>query len=140
MVNAVFKNPDDQQIRALLKRITSIAVIGLSDNPDRPSNEVAQSLQQFGYRVIPVNPGQSEVLGEKSYPELSAMPQPVQLVDVFRAPEHVPGIVAECIELGLPALWLQEGVVHPEAAQQAQDAGITVVMGRCIYKEYKRLL
>lgn len=140
MVNAVFKNPDDQQIRALLKRITSIAVIGLSDNPDRPSHEVALSLQQFGYRVIPVNPGQSEVLGEISYPELSAMPQPVQLVDVFRAPEHVPGIVAECIELGLPALWLQEGVVHPEAAQQAQDAGITVVMDRCIYKEYKRLL
>lgn len=140
MVNAVFKNPDDQQIRALLKRITSIAVIGLSDNPDRPSHEVALSLQQFGYRVIPVNPGQSEVLGEISYPELSAIPQPVQLVDVFRAPEHVPGIVAECIELGLPALWLQEGVVHPEAAQQAQDAGITVVMDRCIYKEYKRLL
>lgn len=135
-----FVNPDDSEIRGLLARIENIAVVGLSNNAARPSHEVASSLQQFGYRVIPVNPGCNEVLGEKCYPGLAQLPKPVQLVDVFRAPEHVPALVTQCIELRLPALWLQEGVVHPRAAQQANDAGIMVVMDRCIYKEYKRLL
>lgn len=135
-----FENPSDSEIRSLLKRVSTIAVVGLSTNPERPSHEVASTLQQFGYRIVPVNPAHDQILGEKSYSGLVELVEPVQLVDVFRACEHVPDIVSECIRLGLPALWLQEGVVHVRAAQQARNAGITVVMDRCIYQEYKRLL
>ncbi len=126
--------------RSLLKRVKRIAVVGLSANPDRPSHGVAKSLTRFGYELIPVNPGHDELLGAKSYPSLLEVPQASDLVDVFRAPEHVPEIVEQCIALNLPALWLQEGVVHEQAAARARDAGILVIMDRCIYKEYKRLL
>ncbi|MES1945009.1 CoA-binding protein [Salinisphaera sp. PC39] len=130
----------DDDIKRLLERTKRIAVIGLSSDPGRPSHGVARSLQGFGYEIVPVNPRETEVLGEKSYPDLASVPGDIDLVDVFRAPEHVPGIVDACIERGVPALWLQEGVVHEDAAQRARDAGIEVVMDRCVYKEYRRLM
>ena len=134
-----FANPTDDQIRALLKRVHQIAVVGLSPKTDRPSYKVAAALQRFGYRIIPVRPMTDEVLGEKAYPDLAAVPGKIDLVDVFRAPEQVGEVVDACIALKLPAIWLQEGVVNEAAAQRAQTAGITVVMDRCVYREYVRL-
>lgn len=139
MVPGGFENPSDAEIRQLLTKVRTIAVVGLSDNPDRPSHGVASALKAFGYRVIPVNPTLESVLGEKAVAGLSEIEARVDLVDVFRAPRHVPGIVSECLELELPALWLQEGVVHREAAERAREAGMTVVMDRCMYKEHQRL-
>ena len=130
----------DDDIKHLLGRSKRIAVIGLSSDPGRPSHGVARSLQGFGYEIVPVNPKESEVLGETSYPDLASVPGDIGLVDVFRAPEHVPAIVDACIERGVPALWLQEGVVHEDAAQRARDAGSEVVMDRCIYKDHRRLM
>lgn len=136
----MFRNPSPDEIRALLREVKTIAVLGLSDNPARPSYHVAQALQGFGYRIVPVRPAQTEVLGEQAYASLAAVPMVPDLVDVFRAPEHVPGIVDECIAKGVRRLWLQEGVVHEAAAEKARAAGMTVVMDRCIYKEYVALL
>jgi predicted CoA-binding protein len=135
-----FTNPSMDEIRALLQRIKTIAVVGLSASPNRPSHGVARALQGFGYRIIPVNPALSEVLGEKAYPSLRELPEPVDLVDVFRESSHVAGIVEECIALNLPALWLQDGVVDEAAALQARAAGLTVVMDRCIYRDYVQLM
>ena len=134
-----FTNPSDDQIRALLKRVQQIAVVGLSPKTDRPSYKVAAALQRFGYRIIPVRPMTDEVLGEKAYPDLAAVPDKIDLVDVFRAPEQVGEVVDACIALKLPAIWLQEAVVNEAAAQRAQAAGLTVVMDRCVYREYVRL-
>lgn len=131
-----FRNPDAAAIRALLQPVHTIAVVGLSPNPRRPSHGVARALQQFGYKVIPVRPAVAEVLGEKAYPRLSDIGEPVDLVDVFRRPEHVAGIVDECVALGVKAIWLQDGVVDEAAAERAVAAGITVVMDRCIYRDY----
>jgi predicted CoA-binding protein len=136
----MFQNPTPDEIRALLREVKTIAVLGLSDNPARPSWRVAQAMQGFGYTIIPVRPGQSEVLGEKAYARLADLPETPDLVDVFRAPEHVPGIVDECIARGVRKLWLQEGVVNEQAAAEARAAGITVVMDRCIWKEYVALM
>jgi predicted CoA-binding protein len=136
----MFRNPSPDEIRALLRDVKTIAVLGLSDNPARPSYHVAQALQGFGYRIVPVRPAQTEVLGERAYASLAAVPMVPDLVDVFRAPEHVPGIVDECIARGVKRLWLQEGVVNEAAAEKARAAGMTVVMDRCIYKEYVALL
>jgi hypothetical protein len=124
-------------IGELLSCIRTIAVVGLSSDPMRPSFDVAQYMQRKGYRVIPVNPNESVVLGEKAYRSLSEIPEKVDLVDVFRRPEFVPEIVDEAIRLKIPSLWLQEGVIHSAAAQKARDAGITVVMDRCILKEHR---
>ena len=134
-----FRNPDPDSIRDLLRRTRTIAVVGLSPNPRRPSHGVARALQQFGYRVIPVRPAVAEVLGQTAYPTLSAVPEPFDLVDVFRNPEHVAEVVDECIALGVRAIWLQEGVVDEPAARRAVQAGITVVMDRCIYRDYMAL-
>ncbi|HZV55034.1 MAG TPA: CoA-binding protein [Rhodocyclaceae bacterium] len=136
----MFTNPSADEVRTLLSTVKTIAVLGLSDNPARPSHHVAQAMQGFGYRVIPVRPGQSKVLGEKAYATLADLPEVPDLVDVFRAPEHVPGIVDECIARGIRRLWLQEGVVNETAAERARAAGITVVMDRCIWKEYMALM
>jgi uncharacterized protein len=136
----MFKNQTPDEIRALLREVKTIAVLGLSDNPARPSYHVAQAMQGFGYRIIPVRPAQTEVLGEKAYTSLADVPETPDLVDVFRAPEHVPGIVDECIAKGVKRLWLQEGVVNEVAAEKARAAGIAVVMDRCIYKEYVALM
>lgn len=124
-------------IGQLLSRARTIAVVGLSSDPMRPSFGVSQYMQRKGYRIIPVNPNESTVLGEKAYGSLSEIPEKVDLVDVFRRPEFVPEIVDEAIRLKVPSVWLQEGVVHDAAAQKARDAGITVVMDRCILKEHR---
>lgn len=135
-----FQSPSDEEIRGLLKRIKTIAVVGLSASPYRPSHSVAKSLQSFGYRIIPVNPKLERILGESAYPHLESVPEPIDLVDVFRAPEHVSGIVDDCILLKLPALWLQDGVIDEASARRAHAAGMTVVMNRCIYRDYMRLM
>ncbi len=133
----MFDNPPKTEIEALLGRMRTIVILGLSENPAKPSHHVAQELQKFGYRVVPVNPAGGEILGERAYADLEsalAGAGPVDLVDVFRRPEHVAGIVDDCIRLKVPALWLQEGVVDDAAAQRARAAGIFTVMDRCIYK------
>ena len=135
-----FMNPDPAEIKALLQRVKTIAVVGLSPKPDRPSFGVSQTMQRFGYRIVPVRPAVSEVLGEKAYAKLADIPFPVDLVNVFRESAAIPGIVEECLAMGAPALWVQEGIVHEEAAEKARAAGLTVVMDRCIYKDYVRLM
>ncbi|TVR64794.1 MAG: CoA-binding protein [Candidatus Competibacteraceae bacterium] len=139
-MNPSFVNPSMDEIRALLQRIKTIAVVGLSASASRPSHGVARALQGFGYRIIPINPTLSDVLGEKAYPSLRELPEPVDLVDVFRESSHVAGLVDECIALNLPALWLQDGVVDRAAALRARAAGLTVVMDRCIYRDYVQLM
>jgi len=131
-----FINPSMEEIRALLKCVRSIAVVGLSPKPDRPSFKVASALQGFGYRIIPVRPMAKEILGEKAYPDLASVPEHVDLVDVFRAPEQVDEAIDACIALRLPAVWLQDGVVNEAAAQRARAAGLMVVMDRCVYRDY----
>lgn len=134
-----FANPDDASLRALLDRVRTIAVIGLSPQPARPSYRVAQAMQRYGYRIVPVRPLVDEVLGEKAYANLADIPFPVDLVDVFRAAEHVPAIVEQCLALHLPAIWIQEGIVHEDAALRARAGDMNVVMDRCLLKEYVRL-
>lgn len=134
-----FRNPSDAAIRDLLARTRTIAVVGLSPKPSRPSHEVASYMQRFGYRIIPVRPGIESILGEPVFRNLAAVPYPVDLVDVFRAPEHVAGIVDAAIaRRDAPALWFQDGVVNEGQAQRARAAGLTVVMDRCVYREYIR--
>ncbi|MBC8025518.1 MAG: CoA-binding protein [Steroidobacteraceae bacterium] len=138
----MFDNPSKPEIEALLKRTRSIAILGLSETPGKPSHHVAEELQKFGYRIVPVNPTAKEILGERAWPDLESALKgagPVDLVDVFRRPEHVAGIVDECIRLKVPALWLQEGVVDEAAAAKARAAGLFVVMDRCIFKERSAL-
>ncbi|MDG4555514.1 MAG: CoA-binding protein [Candidatus Competibacter sp.] len=127
------------EIRALLGRVKTIAVVGLSASSARPSHGVARALQGFGYRIVPINPAVTEVLGERAYSSLRDLPEPVDLVDVFRDPRHIAAIVDDCIDLKLPALWLQDGVIDAAAALRARAAGLTVVMDRCIYRDYIRL-
>lgn len=133
-----FENPDEAAIRQLLNEVKTMAVIGLSPKANRPSHQVAAAMQGYGYKIIPVRPAVDAVLGETCYPSLFEIPNPqtIDLVDVFRAPEHVDEIVDACIELKLPAIWLQDGVVNEAAAQRAKAAGITVVMDRCVYRDY----
>jgi hypothetical protein len=130
-------NEIDDTISRILKMHT-IAVVGLSPKPDRPSNDVARYLLAQGYRMIPVNPVQDEILGLKCYPNLAAIPEPVDLVDVFRRPEHCPPIAQEAVAIGAKALWLQLGIVNDDAARIASDAGLLVVMDRCINIEHAR--
>lgn len=125
------------EIAELLARTKTIAVVGLSSNPMRPSFGVSQYMQRKGYRIIPVNPNEEMVLGETAYGTLAEIPERVDLVDVFRRPEFVPEIVDEAIRLKIPALWLQEGVIHETAAKKAREAGISVVMDRCVLKEHR---
>jgi predicted CoA-binding protein len=134
-----FANPNDDALRALLKNVKTIAVVGLSPQPARPSYRVAQAMQRYGYRIVPVRPLVDTVLGEKAYASLADIPFAVDLVDVFRAPEHVPAIVDQCLALHLPAIWIQEGIVHAAAARAAQAGCMTVVMDRCLLKDYVRL-
>lgn len=132
----MFTNPTPDQIRSLLQEVKTIAVVGLSPRPERPSYRVSRGMQGFGYRIVPVRPAVAEVLGEKAYPSLSDIPHPVDLVDVFRAASEVDPIVDECIALGIKRLWLQDGVINEAAAERARAAGITVVMDRCIWRDY----
>jgi hypothetical protein len=135
----MFSNPDPEAICALLREVKTIAVVGLSPNPARPAFRIAQALQRFGYRVIPVRPKVDSVLGEKAYASLAEVPERVDLVDVFRAAEHVGPIVDECLRLGLKRIWLQDGIVNEEAAAKAAAGGLTVVMDRCIWRDLENL-
>jgi uncharacterized protein len=137
----VFANPSVEQITSLLRSARIIAVVGLSADPTRPSHGVARALQRFGYRIIPVTPNGDIILGEHAVPDLDHLPEAlgpdekVDIVDVFRRPEHVPGIVDDCIRLRLPALWLQDGVIDEVAAERARRAGIFTVMNRCLFRD-----
>ncbi|HET9475169.1 MAG TPA: CoA-binding protein [Steroidobacteraceae bacterium] len=133
----MFENPTQPEIEAFLRRIRTVAVLGLSDAPGKPSHHVAQGLQKFGYRIVPVNPTASAILGEKAWPDLESAIRsagPIDVVQVFRRPEHVAAIVDDAIRLKVPALWLQEGVVDAAAAEKARAAGIFTVMDKCMFK------
>lgn len=121
----------------LLKQARTIAVVGLSSKPLRPSHGVSLYMQQQGYRIIPVNPNIESALGEKAYPSLNDVPEKIDLVNIFRRAEFVPEVVEQAIALRVPAVWMQEGVVHEAAAANARQAGIFVVMDRCILKEHR---
>jgi uncharacterized protein len=129
---------EPEVIKEILEKTKTIAVVGISRNPERPSHHVAAEMQRRGYRIVPVNPVLKEVLGETCYPSLRDIPFPIDLVDVFRAPEFVPAIVEDTIAIGAKYLWLQEGVVHPEAVAHAEANGIRVVSNLCLYKEHRR--
>ena len=126
---------DEELIEEILQDARTVAVVGISDKPSRPSNGVARTLIEQGYRVIGVNPKLDEVLGTECYPNLSYINKPIDLLDVFRKPTEIGDLVEEVIDLGIPYLWLQEGVINGEAAKRARDAGVRVVMDRCIAKE-----
>jgi predicted CoA-binding protein len=134
-----FTNPSPEAICKLLRECKTVAVVGLSPVAGKPSFHVAKALQGFGHRIIPVRPGIEEALGEKAWPDLESLPELPDIVEVFRAPEHVPAIVDSCIRLGIRRLWLQDGVVNEEAALRAQQAGITVVMDRCMFRDHTQL-
>ena len=136
----MFQNPTTEEIRRLLLCIKRIAVVGLSPKANRPSHGVARALLEFGYTVVPVRPAVDTVLGEPAYADLYAVPGEIDLVDVFRAPQYVDPIVDACIELKIPAIWLQDGVINESAALRAQAAGMTVVMDRCIYRDYRQFI
>lgn len=131
---------NDAQIAELLRQAKTIAVVGLSSNRMRASFGVARFLQRQGYRIIPVNPNETEVLGERAYPNLQEVAHDLDIVDIFRRSEKVPEIVDQAIQKGTRCVWMQEGIVNHAAAQKAESAGIPVVMNRCILKELARLL
>ncbi|HET9111184.1 MAG TPA: CoA-binding protein [Ktedonobacterales bacterium] len=128
----------EQTIRAILREAKTIAVVGLSPDPSRPSHGVARYMQEQGYRIIPVNPAEREILGETCYATLSDIPFPVDVVDVFRRSEFVPPIAEDAVKIGAKALWLQLGVISPEGAETAKRGGLRVVMDRCLAIEHER--
>lgn len=129
----------ERAIVEILKNHRVVAVVGLSSDPGRPSYQVAQYLQNHGYRIVPVNPGCQEVLGEKCYPSLKDIPFPVEVVDIFRKVDAIPAIVDEAIAVGAQAVWLQLGLEEPQSAQKAEKAGLRVVMNRCMKVEHAAL-
>jgi predicted CoA-binding protein len=133
--------PEDSELRALLDDARTIAVVGLSSNPDRPSNGVAAFLQGHGYRIVPVNPNETEVLGEPAYPSLRELPPEVHVdvVDVFRRSEETPSVARDAVEIGARVLWLQVGIVNEDAYRIASDAGLEVIMGVCIRTAIRHL-
>jgi predicted CoA-binding protein len=131
---------NDADVLEMLKATKTIAVVGLSSDPFRPSHGVSEYMQHRGYRIIPVNPSEGEVLGEKAYASLQDVPESFEMINVFRRPNAVPEIVEQAIQRKVPYLWLQEGIVHEEAAKRAREAVIKVVMDRCVLKEHRRLL
>jgi uncharacterized protein len=135
----MFQNPDDATIATWLREIRTIAVVGASPDPERPSYRVAAHLQSLGYRIVPVRPGVTHILGEQAYPSLRDIPFPVDIVDVFRAPNAVGPIVDDAIAIGAKRLWLQEGVVNEVEAERARAAGMGVVMDRCLWREARPL-
>jgi predicted CoA-binding protein len=132
-------NPPDDGIKAILENSKTIAVVGLSDKPERDSYQVAKYLKDHGYEIIPVNPTRSEILGEKSYPDLASIPSPVDIVDIFRNIEAVPGIVEEAIKIKAKVVWMQLGLAHNKSARKAKDAELIVVQSKCIKVEHARL-
>jgi len=139
MSTAEFALTDAERLR-ILREYKRIAVVGMSPKEERPSNFVAMYMAHHGYEITPVNPGHSQIAGLKCYRSLREVPQPVEIVDVFRDSSAVPGVVEDAIEVGAKVLWLQVGVVHAEAAQRAKDAGLIVVMDRCIKVDHARLM
>ena len=135
-----FQNPPAADLKALLQGVKTIAVVGLSPKPDRPSFGVSRAMQRFGYRIVPVRPAVSEVLGEKAYARLADIPFPVDLVNVFREASAIPSLVEESLAIHAPAIWIQEGIVNESAAEAARTAGMVVVMDRCIWKDYVSLM
>ncbi|MDX1665224.1 MAG: CoA-binding protein [Candidatus Promineifilaceae bacterium] len=127
-----------ETIERLLEEAQTIAVVGMTSRPSRPDHYVSAYLKDQGYRIIPVNPHEEEVLGEKAYPDLRAVPEPVDLVLLFRRPEHVPPHVEEAIDIGADAVWMQSGIVNRDAARRAQEAGLDVVMDACMMIEHRR--
>lgn len=130
-------NPSENEIRGILDRYRTIAVVGLSDNPMKASYEVAEYLKGRGYRIVPVNPSVDSVLGEKAYPDLKSIPFPVDVVEVFRKSDAVPGIVEEAIGIGAKVVWLQLGIVNNGAARKAREAGLEVVQSKCMMQEIR---
>lgn len=131
---------EDEKIRRILKDTRTIAVVGLSSNPAKISFQIAAYLKSQGYRIIPVNPTADTILGERAYPDVLSIPEPVDVVQIFRRPEDVPPVVEQAIRKGARAVWMQEGIAHPEAAAQAEAAGLQVVQDRCMRTEHRRLL
>ncbi|MDI3342074.1 MAG: CoA-binding protein [Sphaerobacter sp.] len=131
---------DPETIAEILRTAQTIAVVGLSAKPNRPSHGVAAYLQRQGYRIIPVNPTEQEVLGERSYPSLRDVPVPVDIVDVFRRAEAVPEVARDAVAIGAKVLWLQLGIISPEAAAIAEAGGLTVIMDRCLAVDHQRWL
>jgi uncharacterized protein len=131
--------PGDAELRSILGRARTVAVVGLSSNPEKYSHEVAGYLQDHGYRIIPVNPNEEKILGEKGYPSLLDVPDPVDAVDVFRRAEETPDIARQAVQIGAKVLWLQDAIVNDEARRIAEDAGLDVVMGVCIMATHRRL-
>ena len=129
----------DTDLKRLFETVRTIAVVGCSPRPERAGHYVARYLQELGYRIIPVNPGQTEILGEKCYASLRDIPEPVDMVDCFRRAEDIPPVVEDAIAIGAKFVWMQLGIVNEEAAQRAMEAGIEVVMDRCPKIDYPRL-
>ena len=129
----------EQEALTILKSYRVVAVVGLSPKPERPSYQVAQYLQNHGYRIVPVNPGCREILGEKCYPDLKDIPFPVEVVDIFRQVDAIPAIVADAILVGAKAVWMQLGLEEPQSAKQAEKAGLRVVMNRCMKVDHAAL-
>ena len=137
--DAALSVSEAERIADLLKTAKTIAVVGLTDSPIRPSYGVSSYMQSQGYRIIPVNPNVRDSLGERAYSTLLDVPEKIDIVNIFRRPDAVPEVVDQAIQLKVPAIWMQEGVVHEQAAEKAREAGIFVVMDRCILKEHVRL-
>ncbi len=133
-------NAPEQEIVEILKNAKTIAVVGISHDENRDSHKVAKYLKEHGYKIIPVNPKYKEVLGEKCYPDLRSVPEKIDVVDIFRNIEAIPGIVDEAIEVKAGAVWMQLGLVHNEAAKKALDSGLKVVMNKCMKIEHQKLL
>jgi uncharacterized protein len=131
---------DDSQLRKLLEEVRTIAVVGLSAEPSKDSYRVASYLKQHGYRIIPVNPRAEEILDEKAYPDLKSIPEPIDVVDVFRRPEFLPEVAEEAVRVRAKVLWMQLGIRNEEAAQIAATAGMNVVQDACILQEHARLI
>jgi predicted CoA-binding protein len=138
----VTTNPEDRELRALLGDARTIAVVGLSSKPDRPSYDIAAYLQAHGYRIVPVNPKETEVLGERAYASLLDVPSdtPIDVVDVFRRAEETPEVARQAVAIGAKVLWLQEGIVNEEAYRIASEAGLDVIMGVCIRATRRRVM
>jgi len=131
---------DDEMMKEILSSAKTVASVGLSGNQQRPSYGVGLFLMTHGYRVIPVNPTIDEFMGEKAYPDLTSVPEKIDVVQIFRRPDDIPPIVDEAIKVGAKAIWMQEGIVNEEAAQKAREAGLQVVMDACMRATYQRLI
>ena len=138
-MTSLFNNPSSADLKALLENIHSIAVVGLSPKEKRPSHRVAKHMQQFGYHIIPVRPAINEVLGEKAYASIEELDQPVDLINIFLSPDKLAPVIDSCIKHKIKVIWIQEGIINETEALRAQQAGITVIMDRCIYKDYCKL-